>query len=98
MIDACASEGLPPARGGVAFGPLLVRAGDVFGGPVNLASRLVGAAASGTVLVDEQLARTIEDDAELSVRPVGSGPLRGFGEVPRWRIERTESRGAQAGC
>lgn len=88
LVDACASEGLPPARGGVAFGPLLVRAGDVFGGPVNLASRLVGAAASGTVLVDEQFARTIDDDAELRVRPLGSGPLRGFGEVPRWRIER----------
>ncbi len=88
MIGACASEGMPPARGGLALGPLLFRAGDAFGRPVNLASRLVGAAAPGTVLADERLAGGLEADPELRVGPLGSTPLRGFGEVPLWRIER----------
>lgn len=40
------------ARGGLAFGPVVRRAGDYFGFAVNFASRLTEAAEAGTVLVD----------------------------------------------
>lgn len=58
---ACDDE-LPDVRAGVAFGPVLERLGDVFGQPVNLASRLVDEARPRTVLVDDQLAEALHRD------------------------------------
>lgn len=43
-------------RGGVAFGPVLVRGGDYFGDVVTTASRLAGQAAPGELLVTEAFA------------------------------------------
>ncbi len=42
---------MPPIRGGVAYGPALLRDGDVYGDIVNLAARLAKHAAEGVVLV-----------------------------------------------
>ena len=43
-------------RAGLAHGPeLLSRAGDWYGHPVNLASRITGIAYPGSVLVDESI-------------------------------------------
>ncbi len=43
-------EELPSLRAGIAFGPALQRAGDYYGHPVNLASRITGVARPGSVL------------------------------------------------
>ena len=48
-------EGFPPLRAGLARGPALARAGDWYGRPVNLASRITGIAYPGSVLVDEEV-------------------------------------------
>lgn len=40
----------PQLRVGIASGPVVARAGDVFGGPVNVASRVTGVARAGSVL------------------------------------------------
>jgi adenylate cyclase len=48
--------GLLDVRAGVATGPVVATSGDVFGTPVNLASRLSHAAEIGTVLFDETTA------------------------------------------
>lgn len=58
----CADDDLPDVRAGVALGPVLERLGDVFGQPVNLASRLVDEARPRTVLVDVQLAEALGRD------------------------------------
>jgi adenylate cyclase len=47
---------LPEVRIGVAFGPATPRNGDWFGTAVNLASRVVGAARPGQLLVTDELA------------------------------------------
>lgn len=46
-----ANTAMPPTRGGVAFGPALLRDGDVYGNVVNLAARLAKAAPAASILV-----------------------------------------------
>lgn len=79
--DAHEADGaLPSVRGGVAVGPVLVRLGDVFGEPVNLASRLSEEARPGTVLVDKHVAAAVEAaaGAALEVRPLHRRSVRGY--------------------
>jgi adenylate cyclase len=60
------AENLPiPARAGLAYGPVLRRAGDFFGLPMNMAQILTKAARPGTVLATDQAA------AELPAEMVG---------------------------
>ena len=72
-------HGLPPLRAGVAAGPVVLRQGDVFGRPVNLAHRLVDVARSGNVLVDAAVAEVLADHESIDVQRVHSiRRLRGF--------------------
>ena len=72
-------HGLPPLRAGVAAGPLVLRQGDVFGRPVNLAHRLVDVARSGNVLVDTTVATALADQESIETQRVHSiRRLRGF--------------------
>ena len=65
-----------PIRGGMSAGPVLTRAGDYFGPPVNLAARLTDHARPGTVLADEDLQ---EELAGFHLRRVPPMRLRGIG-------------------
>lgn len=66
-----------PLRGGMAFGAVLVREGDYFGTPVNLAARLTDQARAWKVLADDDLADVLDEDFEIrAVRPVR---IRGVG-------------------
>lgn len=67
-----------PRRGGMAFGPILVREGDYFGGPTNLAARLTDQARPATLLADEALTDALKDD--FQVDDIGKTKLRGIGE------------------
>lgn len=63
------------ARGGLAAGPVMRRAGDYFGLTVNLAQRLAAAAQPGQLLVSEPAAADLPDDrvgarARLDLRGV----------------------------
>jgi adenylate cyclase len=72
-------HGLPPLRAGVAAGPVVLRQGDVFGRPVNLAHRLVDVARSGNVLVDTTVATALADQESIETQRVHSiRRLRGF--------------------
>jgi adenylate cyclase len=67
-LDALAhiAENLPiPARAGLAYGPVLRRAGDFFGLPMNMAQILTKAARPGTLLATDEAA------AELPSEMVG---------------------------
>ena len=66
-----------PLRGGMAFGAVLVREGDYFGTPVNLAARLTDQARAWKVLADDDLEAALGPDFEVrAVRPVR---IRGVG-------------------
>lgn len=80
----CADDELPDVRAGVALGPVLERLGDVFGEPVNLASRLVDQARPRSVLVDRALAEALE----------GTG--RADGTVELVRLRKRSVRGYRA--
>jgi adenylate cyclase len=63
------------ARGGLAFGPVVRRAGDYFGFVVNFASRLTEAAEPGTVLADAPAIEAVPDGVECERHEV---ELRGL--------------------
>ena len=55
MVEAAEAEGesFPSLRAGIAYGSVHVQAGDYYGRPVNLASRLTAVAKPGSLLLDE---------------------------------------------
>ena len=73
-----ADDTLPEVRAGLALGPVITRLGDVFGEPVNLASRLTSEARSGTVLVDRQAASALEDVSAFVVQRLKQRSVRGY--------------------
>jgi adenylate cyclase len=81
---------LPNVRVGLALGPVLQRRGDVYGPTVNLASRIVGVAFPGTVLVSEsvhdELVPVIDDDPDIDFASVETYFLKDIGETPVWRL------------
>ncbi|MET0160507.1 MAG: adenylate/guanylate cyclase domain-containing protein, partial [Acidimicrobiales bacterium] len=74
-------DGLPPLRAGVAAGPVILRHGDVFGTPVNLAHRLADVARPGNVLVDEAVAGALAPLHGEIQRVHSIRRLRGFDKV-----------------
>jgi adenylate cyclase len=74
-VRALDGDGPLRARGGMAFGPIVRRAGDYFGFAVNFASRLTEAAEPGTVLVDAPALQRVPDGIECERREVD---LRGL--------------------
>lgn len=88
-----ADERMPDVRVGLAAGPVLQRDGDLFGPVVNRASRLVGLAIPGSVLVDETVHAALEHRPDLAWRSLGSRSLKNMGKVPIWVLrERVGSR------
>lgn len=67
---------LPPLRVGLAAGEVVVRGGDVFGGPVNLAARLVATATPGEILVDAEVVQRA--GAAVMIESCGTRDLPGF--------------------
>lgn len=78
MVEAADEEGdeFPSLRAGVAYGSALVQAGDYYGRPVNLASRITAIARPGSVLVDE--AAKDAAGAGLPYSYAGERRLKGF--------------------
>lgn len=87
LIDAAAAdERLPRLRVGVACGAAVSRAGDWFGSPVNLASRLTSAARPGSVLVSQAARDRIGADDRFRWSFAGTKRLKGIsGEVNVYR-------------
>jgi adenylate cyclase len=89
-VDAhCEDDDLPDVRGGVALGPLLVRLGDVFGAPVNLASRLTDEARPRTVLVDQAVADALADDGAYELKRLRKRSVRGYRSLTPYLLRRT---------
>ncbi len=81
----------PELRVGLARGPVVSRLGDVFGSTVNLASRLVGFARPGTVLVDDAFVGALGDDPAFFTKSLRPRDLKGFGTTPLHVLRRARS-------
>lgn len=79
LVEAAEEEGedFPRLRAGVAFGPALIQAGDYYGRPVNLASRITGVARPGSVLISEE-AKEAAGEAGFEYSFAGERRLKGF--------------------
>ncbi len=95
LLEAVASdEMLPRLRIGVARGQAVSRAGDWFGSPVNLASRVTAAARPNAVLVAQTARDDVGDDARFRWSTAGSRHLKGFREPVRlFRVRRATETG-----
>ncbi|MGD9620091.1 MAG: adenylate/guanylate cyclase domain-containing protein [Mycolicibacterium sp.] len=81
LIDSVSADGdLPPLRVGVAYGPVVSRAGDVFGSAVNLASRVTAEASPGSVMVAESVWKQSGNDENFAWSIVGARHLKGITE------------------
>jgi adenylate cyclase len=88
LAGAATAIGLPRLRIGVASGCAVSRAGDWFGSPVNVASRVTGAASPGTALVAESTRDAVGNAAGFEWSPAGARRLKGLsGEVKLFRVE-----------
>jgi adenylate cyclase len=80
-------------RAGVASGEALQRAGDWYGRPVNLASRLTAFARRGSVVTTEEVRQSARGDFRWSF--AGNRRFKGVaGEVAVYRVRRAESSSA----
>lgn len=90
LVEATeAIEDFPRLRTGLASGSAVSRAGDWFGSPVNLASRVTGVARPGAILVAEQTREAIGDDDRFSWSFAGARGLKGIrDDVKLYRARR----------
>ena len=90
LAEAAAAHDLPRLRIGVASGRAVTRAGDGFGSPANLASRVTGAARPGTVLVAESARDAAANAPGFDWSSAGTRRLKGVrDEVKLFRVGRT---------
>jgi adenylate cyclase len=97
LVDAADAEGrdFPQLRIGVASGAALSRAGDWYGRPVNIASRVTTIARPGSVLAT----RAVRDAAGNGYRwsSAGARSLKGVDEPVRlYRVRRARNEDVQA--
>jgi adenylate cyclase len=83
MVEAADAEGddFPRLRAGIAHGSVHIQAGDYYGRPVNLASRLTAIAKPGSVLLDAAARKAAESDApgeRFTYSYAGERHLKGF--------------------
>jgi adenylate cyclase len=79
LVAAVADHGtLPQLRAGVALGRALNRSGDWYGHPVNLASRLTGAAEPSSLLASDPVAAATGE--HFAWRAAGTRELKGIAE------------------
>jgi adenylate cyclase len=86
-------ELLSDVRVGLAIGPVLVQDGDFYGAVVNLASRLVGVANPGTVLVSDEFRTALGDESArgFETRALRTRTLKDIGRIQVWKLARTGS-------
>jgi adenylate cyclase len=78
----------PDVHVGLATGPVVMRLGDVFGPPVNMASRLTGVARRNRVICDVVTADALRDTPGIVLRPLTERAIRGFGVVAPVAVRR----------
>ena len=93
LLDAAAENDLPRLRIGVASGLAVSRAGDWFGSPVNVASRVTAEARPGTIMVAESTRDAAGNTAGFHWSPAGARRLKGVsGEVKLFLLGRDSTQ------
>ncbi len=95
LMDAVEAEGaeFPELSVGAAFGTAVERGGDVYGPPVNLASRLCDVARPGAILATETLREAFREEYDWS--SAGRRRFKGINEpVAGYRLRRKGARAA----
>jgi class 3 adenylate cyclase len=98
LAEAYADDDLlSDVRVALAVGDVLMQEGDFYGPVVNLASRLVGVANPGTVLVSEEFRNALVTSgvAGFATRPLRARTIKDIGRVQVWKLNRA---GAQPGA
>ena len=67
---------------------MLAWEGDLYGTTVNLASRLVGIAYPGTVLVSDEIGLRLEADPAFALRELKGVRIKGIGRTRVWVLRR----------
>lgn len=95
LVEAVDTDNdFPRLRAGVASGMAVSRAGDWFGSPVNVASRVTSVARPGTVLVADSVWDVIGEGGQFSASFAGARRLKGIkGEVKLFRVRRGDGDG-----
>lgn len=92
LLEAVAADGsLPGLRVGLGCGTVLARLGDVYGEPVNLASRLTSVARPDSILIDREMATAIEGDPRFRLSRVPPRPVRGYALLHATRLRRAQT-------
>ena len=78
---------MPDVRLGLASGSVVMRLGDVFGPPVNLAARLTAVARRNRIIIDAATAALLPAD-QFETRRMAARPVRGFGIVEPLAVRR----------
>ncbi|NYD40900.1 adenylate/guanylate cyclase domain-containing protein [Nocardioides panaciterrulae] len=78
---------MPDVRVGLASGSVVMRLGDVFGPPVNMAARLTAVARRNRIIVDATTAALLPGD-QFEARRLPARPVRGFGIVEPVAVRR----------
>ena len=78
---------MPDVRVGLASGPVVMRLGDVFGPPVNMAARMTAVARRNRIIIDAATAGLLPDD-QFETRRLPARPVRGFGLVEPVAVRR----------
>ena len=91
LAEAYAGDDLlSDVRVALAIGPVLVKDGDFYGPVVNLASRLVGVAHPGTVLISDDFKEALahEEATGIDTRPLRTRTLKDLGRIEMWKLIR----------
>lgn len=78
---------LPDVRIGMSTGSVVMRMGDVFGPPVNMAARLTAVARRNRVITDHATADLLPGE-QFDTRALPPRPVRGFGVVEPVAVRR----------
>jgi len=96
LLERAQEADLPSLRAGIALGPALPRAGDLYGHAVNLASRVTGIARPSSVLCTKEVCDAAPDGFDWSY--AGRHRLKGVGAaVPLYRARRLRDQSAAGG-
>lgn len=89
LVDAYSDdEEMQDVRVALSSGAVLQLQGDLYGPPVNLASRIVGIARPRSVVVSEAVHDQLVDDPDYEWRSLRPRTFKGIGRVPIWRVRR----------
>lgn len=78
---------MPDVRLGLATGSVVMRLGDVFGPPVNMAARLTAVARRNRIIIDARTAELLPE-TDFETRRLPARPVRGFGIVEPLAVRR----------